>query len=239
MRIWGTVPGRRQVCAAARMGPALRRGTWEPVHRFDRRSARSAHPGHRTSNVSMEKRGDCSLPGRALCKPRIFVGDKGGASVSADRPGNRRFATMAQIESKHDVRRKVRDAQAQVNRERLKRESDNREDMVAFLVAEQKLSAVSQWEAERHAQVRLEAEQRRAEQRLEGARALARMRDRGETVADIAQLGGCSVKLVRSYLKELQSAAPVSGTASGNASRALGPGGAAVASDFSQALGLR
>ena len=64
---------------------------------------------------------------------------------------------MAPIESKHDVRRKVRDAQAQVNRERLKRESDNREDMVAFLVAEHKLSALSQWEAERHAQVRLEA----------------------------------------------------------------------------------
>src|SRR5712675_602467 len=140
------------------------------------------------------------------CVARIFVGDKGGASVSADRPGSRRFATMAQIESKHDVRRKVRDAQAQVNRERLKRESDNREDMVAFLVAEQKLSAVSQWEAERHAQVRQEADQRRAEQRLEGARALARMRDRGETVADIAQLGGCSVKLVRRYLKELRAA---------------------------------
>jgi len=100
---------------------------------------------------------------------------------------------MAPIESKHDVRRRVCDAQAQVNRERLKRESDNREDMVAFLVAEQKLSALSQWQAERHAQVRLEAEQRRAEQRLEGARALARMRDRGEAVADIAQLGGCSV----------------------------------------------
>ncbi|GAC1402396.1 MAG: hypothetical protein NVSMB60_18660 [Mycobacterium sp.] len=43
---------------------------------------------------------------------------------------------MTPIESKHDVRRKVRDAQAQVNRERLKRESDNREDMVAFLVAD-------------------------------------------------------------------------------------------------------
>src|SRR6476469_5919627 len=144
---------------------------------------------------------------------------------------------MAQIESKHDVRRKVREAQAQVNRERLQRESDNGEDMVAFLVAEQKVGAVSEWEAERHELVRLEAEQRRAEQRLEGARALARMRDRGETVADIAQLGGCSVKLVRRYLKELQAAAPVSGTASGNGSRALGSGGAAVASDFSQALG--
>ncbi len=144
---------------------------------------------------------------------------------------------MAPIESKHDVRRKVRDAQAQVNLERLKRESDNREDMVAFLVAEQKLSAVSEWEAERHAQVRLEAEQRRAEQHLEGARALARMRDRGEAVADIAQLGGCSVRLVRSYLKELQTAASGSGTASGNGSRALGSDGAAVASDVSQALG--
>jgi len=142
---------------------------------------------------------------------------------------------MAPIESKHDVRRRVCDAQAQVNRERLKRESDNREDMVAFLVAEQKLSALSQWQAERHAQVRLEAEQRRAEQRLEGARALARMRDRGEAVADIAQLGGCSVKLVRRYLKELQSAAPGSGTASGNGSRALGSDGAAVAADVSQA----
>ncbi|MCX2931733.1 hypothetical protein ORI20_15735 [Mycobacterium sp. CVI_P3] len=144
---------------------------------------------------------------------------------------------MPQIESKHDVRRKVRDAQAQANRERLKRESANREDMVAFLVAEQKLSAVSQWEAERHAQARLEAEQRRAEQRLEGARALARMRDRGETVADIAQLGGRSVKLVRKYLKELQSAATVSGTTSGNDSRALGSDGTPVASDASQAPG--
>ena len=67
---------------------------------------------------------------------------------------------MAQIESKHDVRRKVRDAQAQVNRARLQRESDDREDVVAFLVAEKKLSAVSEWEAERHAQVQTEAVRR-------------------------------------------------------------------------------
>jgi hypothetical protein len=126
-----------------------------------------------------------------------------------------------------------------VNRQRLKREADNREDMVAFLVAEQKLNAVSEWEAERHTQVRAEAEQRRAEQRLEGAGALARMRERGETVADIAQLGGCSVKLVRRYFKELQSTAPVSGTASGNGSRTLGSDGSAVSSDVSQALGGR
>jgi hypothetical protein len=63
------------------------------------------------------------------------------------------------------------------------------------------------------------------------------MGDRGEAVADIAQLGGCSVKLVRRYLKELQTGAPTSGTASGNDSRALGFDGAAVSSDVSQALG--
>ena len=82
---------------------------------------------------------------------------------------------MAKIESKHEVRRKVREAQAQANRERLKRESNNREDMVAFLVAEQKLAVrVDEWESDRHEQVRLEEDQRREEQRLEGARALAR-----------------------------------------------------------------
>ena len=65
---------------------------------------------------------------------------------------------------------------------------------------------------------------------------MARMRDRGETVADIAQLGGCSGKLVRRYLKELQAAVSVSGTASGNGS-ALGSDGAVAVSDVSQALG--
>jgi hypothetical protein len=144
---------------------------------------------------------------------------------------------MAQIESKYDVRRKVRDAQAQANRDRLQRESDNREDMVAFLVADQKVGAVSEWEAQRHQLVRLEAEQRRAEQRLEGARALARMRDRGETVASIAHLGGCSVKLVRRYLKELQAASSVAGIDTDSGSRALDSGGAGTAVDVSQVLG--
>jgi hypothetical protein len=49
---------------------------------------------------------------------QIFVVDNGGATVSADRLGSRRFATMAQVQSKHDMRRKVRDAQAEANRER-------------------------------------------------------------------------------------------------------------------------
>jgi hypothetical protein len=166
-----------------------------------------------------------------------FVAGKVAATVSACGRAGRRFATMAKIESKHDVRRKVREAQAQANRERLKRESDNREDMVAFLVAQQKLTAVDEWESDRHEQVRLEADQRREEQRLEGARALARMRDRGESVASIAQLGGCSEKLVRSYLKELRTSMPGSAAHGGSGSQALGLDNGASDGDGSEALG--
>src|SRR3954464_15669494 len=158
---------------------------------------------------------------RAVQRGGKLAAGKVAASVSARRWAGRRFATMAKIESKHDVRRKVREAQAQANRERLKRESDNREDMVAFLVAQQKLTAVDDWESHRHELVRLEADQRREEQRLDGARALARMRDRGESVASIAQIGGCSEKLVRSYLKELRMSMPRSGADGGRGSQAF------------------
>lgn len=142
---------------------------------------------------------------------------------------------MAKRESKDEVRRKVREAQAQANRARLQRESANREDMVAFLVAEQKLAAVDEWEAERHEQVRLEAEQRREEQRLEGARALARMRERGETVAGIAALGARSEKLVRSYLRKVASSRGAA-TAEANGSQPLGEARTAPAGG-SEALG--
>ena len=108
--------------------------------------------------------------------------------------------------------------------------------MVAFLVAEQKVGAVGKWEAERHMLVRQEADQRRAEQRLEGAHALARMRDRAETVASIAQLGECSTKVVRRYLKELRAVSSVAGTNADGGSRPLGSDEAATAADGSQTL---
>jgi hypothetical protein len=148
---------------------------------------------------------------------------------------------MAKIESRSDVRRKVREAQTRAQQERLKRESDNREDMVAFLLAEQKLQAVDDWEAEHVAQVHGDAEQRRHEQRVEGAKALARMKARGETIKDIAVLGGVPEKLVRSYLKLAASTVAVQ-EAGGNGSQPLGSGDApadpqALGSDAAAAAG--
>ncbi len=149
-------------------------------------------------------------------------GDELVATVSGRKSSGLTLGPMAKIESKHDVRRKVREAQAQVNRERLQRESDNREDMVGFLVAEQKLTAVDTWEAERHEQVRAEANQRRLEQRMEGARALGRVRDRGESIASIAQLGQCSEKTVRTYLRLLRAKSPAAARNGKSGSGALG-----------------
>lgn len=146
---------------------------------------------------------------------------------------------MAKIESRSDVRRKVREAQTRAQQERLKRESDNREDMVAFLLAEQKLRAVDGWEAEHLAQVRGEAEQRRHEQRVEGAKALARLKARGETIKDIAALGDVSEKLVRSYLK-LAAQTPSVRDATERGSQALGSGETrSVSPEDPQALGDR
>jgi hypothetical protein len=63
----------------------------------------------------------------ALRDSGVPVLAKRGASVSADPTGSRRFAVATRIEFKHDMRRKVRDTQTQVNRERPKRQSDNKE----------------------------------------------------------------------------------------------------------------
>jgi hypothetical protein len=139
---------------------------------------------------------------------------------------------MTKIDSKSDVRRKVREAQTLAQQERIQREADNREDMVAFLLAEQKLAAVDEWENERRAQLHGDAEQRRHEQRIAGAKALARMQDRGETVRDIARLGDMPEKKVRSYLKvvkELQArnGAVVDGSQALGMGAAGGSGGAA------------
>lgn len=157
------------------------------------------------------------------------------ATVSGGKSSGFTLGPMAKIESKHDVRRKVREAQAQVNRERLQRESDNREDMVAFLVAEQKLAAVDAWEAERHEQVRAEANQRRLEQRMDGARALGRVRDRGESIVSMAQLGQCSEKTVRTYLRLLRAKSPAGAGNGKSGSGALGSGGEPAGGDVSDA----
>jgi hypothetical protein len=67
---------------------------------------------------------------------------------------------------------------------------------------------------------------------------LARMRDRGETVTSIAQLGECSTKVVRRYLKELRAVSPVAGTNADGGSPAVGSDEATTAVHILAALDI-
>jgi hypothetical protein len=123
--------------------------------------------------------------------------------------GRRRFATygaaMVTNTSRVEARRRVREAQARANEARAQRERGNVEDAATFMVATGRVSEVDAWESERLAQVReqvrAEATRRRADHRAEAGAAVARMQQRGETLATIAELAGVGVGELRAMLR--------------------------------------
>jgi vacuolar-type H+-ATPase subunit H len=110
---------------------------------------------------------------------------------------------MANINSKAEARKKVREAQAKANEARQERERHNVDDAAVFLVELGRLAAVDEWEQGRFAEIRAEGDRRRHEHRQEGAAAVSRMLDRGETAAAIAELAGVKVSEVRAVLKSV------------------------------------
>jgi hypothetical protein len=108
---------------------------------------------------------------------------------------------MANINSKTEARKKVREAQMKANEARLERERHNVDDAASFLVELGRLPAVDEWEQGRIIEIRAEGERRRHEHRQAGAAAVERMEGRGETLAAIAELAGVKVGDVRTVLK--------------------------------------
>jgi hypothetical protein len=108
---------------------------------------------------------------------------------------------VANINSKTEARKKVREAQAKANEARQERERHNVDDAASFLVELGRLAAVDEWEQGRVAEIRAEGERRRHEHRQEGAASVSRMLDRGETLTAIAELAGVKVTEVRAVLK--------------------------------------
>ena len=108
---------------------------------------------------------------------------------------------MTNINSKNQARKKVREAQAKANQARLERERLNVDDAASFLVELGRLAAVDEWEQGRVEAILAEGKRRRHEHRLEGAGAVSRMVDRGETLNAIAELAGVNVSEVRAVVK--------------------------------------
>ena len=82
---------------------------------------------------------------------------------------------MANINSKTEARKKVREAQAKANEARQERERHNVDDAASFLVELGRLAAVDEWEQGRVAEIRAEGQRRRHEHRQAGAAAVSRM----------------------------------------------------------------
>jgi hypothetical protein len=112
---------------------------------------------------------------------------------------------MAGNTSKMEARRRAREALARINEARAQRDRANVDDAATFVVAVGKSTEVDAWESERLAAfgeyVRAEANRRRADCRAEAAVAIARMQQRGETLATIAELAGLSIGKIRAMLR--------------------------------------
>ena len=140
---------------------------------------------------------------------------------------------MANINSKTEARKEVREAQAKANEARQERERQNVDDAAVFLVELGRLAAVDEWEQGRVAEIRAEAERRRHEHRQEGAAAVSRMVDRGETLTAIAELAGAKVGEVRAVLKSVgaQPVAPPDALGAASAASDALPSAAAAQSE--------
>ncbi|SPM32278.1 hypothetical protein MRAB57_75 [Mycobacterium rhizamassiliense] len=151
---------------------------------------------------------------------------------------------MANINSKTEARKKVREAQAKANEARQERERHNVDDAASFLVELGRLAAVDEWEQGRVAEIRAEGERRRHEHRQEGAAAVSRMLDRGETLTAIAELAGIKVSEVRAVLKSAGAQPVAPPDALGAASPATdapqnaGQGAASAAGDAARPVGV-
>ncbi|MEE6140593.1 hypothetical protein SKC41_30315 [Mycobacterium sp. 050128] len=134
------------------------------------------------------------------------------------------------------ARRAARVAATAAQDEVIRRTKANVEDLAAFFDARARVDAVDEWLDERQQALREQAAQRRSAQRLLGGTALQAMRDRGETVREIARMAGITEKAVRELIRETEAAA--AGTPAQAAAGACAPLKAAPASDAFGSTGL-
>ena len=107
---------------------------------------------------------------------------------------------MVNINSKAQERKRVREAQIKANEARIERERQNVDDAASFLVELGPPGGRRRVAAESRPRGARGGGRRRHEHRQAGAAAVARMQERGETLAAIAELAGVKVGEVRTVL---------------------------------------
>jgi hypothetical protein len=154
---------------------------------------------------------------------------------------------MNKVRSINEARRIARETQSKINLERAERGRRNVDDVAEYLMMNTTLAEIEQWETERLRAVRDESQRRRDRTRTAAAAGLERIRERGESVASIAELAKTTPGEVRAMLRYLNKSRAASTqpetlnttpSDSHTVSDALGPGESTDDSDGAADVGL-
>jgi len=99
------------------------------------------------------------------------------------------------------ARRAARAAAVAAQEELARRTRANMEDLALFFSARERADAVDEWLAERAAALQAQAARRRDGHRRQCGIALRAMRDRGESLRDVARMAGVGEKAVRDLIR--------------------------------------
>jgi hypothetical protein len=110
------------------------------------------------------------------------------------------------------ARRAARAAAVAAQEELARRTRANMEDLAVFFSARERADAVDEWLAERVAALQAQAARRRDEHRRQCGIALRSMRDRGESMGDIARMAGVGEKAVRELIRAAGTTSSASAT---------------------------
>jgi hypothetical protein len=108
------------------------------------------------------------------------------------------------------ARRAAREAVVAAQADLARRNRANMDDLAVFLSARQRADAVDEWFNDRLAALKAQAEERRVGQGRECGVALTAMRDRGESIRDIARMAGIGEKAVRELIRAAGTREPAS-----------------------------
>lgn len=97
--------------------------------------------------------------------------------------------------------RAAREAVRASQKEVLERAARNAEDLAVLFSSRERLDTVDEWLETKIAGLKEQADGKRAEHRRTAGRAVIALRDRGETLRDIARLTGVSEKALRELIR--------------------------------------
>lgn len=134
--------------------------------------------------------------------------------------------------------RAAREAVKASQKEVLERAARNAEDLAVFFSSRERLDAVDEWLEAKMAGLKEQADGKRAEHRRTAGLAVIALRDRGETLRDIARLTGVGEKALRELIRFAESSGA---DAAGNGQQAqvgTAPSGASAGVDADASVGL-